>query len=238
MIIYPAVDIRKGRCVRLRKGALQEVTDYGSPLVVAEYYRVEGAQILHVVDLDGAFGTGDNSSLVAAIAAETGLPVQVGGGIRTREQIKGYLEHGVRRVVLGTAALENPALVEWAAAAYPGRIAVGLDARCGRLAVRGWAEQSDVDVFAAARRLKQMGVHSFVYTDIERDGMMAGPDVTGTRHLTQETGADIIASGGISRLEDVAALRDSGASGCIIGRALLDGAFTLPEAVAAGSREC
>lgn len=214
------------------------MTDYGSPLDVARRYQAAGAAFLHVVDLDGAFGSGSNSSVVARITQLTGLPVQVGGGIRTRAKIREYMDKDAARIVLGTAALEDPDLVAWAAETYPGRIAAGLDGRGGRLAVRGWVEQSDVELLEAARRLCAAGVGTIVYTDIGRDGMMAGPDIQRTRQLVEQTSAQVIGSGGISRLEDVAAMRECGASGCIIGRALLDGAFTLGEAAEAGRPAC
>ncbi|MBD5560822.1 MAG: 1-(5-phosphoribosyl)-5-[(5-phosphoribosylamino)methylideneamino]imidazole-4-carboxamide isomerase [Clostridia bacterium] len=231
MIIYPAVDIRDGRCVRLRKGEPDAATDYGRPAEVAARYQREGAAWLHVVDLDGAFGTGDNSEIIAAIVHETGLPVQVGGGIRSREQIRRYLDRGVSRVILGTAAVENPELVRWAVDNYGGRIAAGLDARRGRLALHGWTAQSDVDALEMARHLSGEGVSVIIYTDIARDGMMSGPDTDMTARLAAEVRANIVGSGGISSLGDVEAMREAGAGGLIIGRALLDGAFSLAEAV-------
>lgn len=236
-MIYPAVDIRGGRCVRLRQGDPGQATDFGDPLEIAARYKEQGAAFLHVVDLDGAFGTGDNSAVVARITAQTGLPVQVGGGIRSRSRIEEYLGKGIERVVLGTAVVEDPALVAWAAGTYPGRIAAGLDARDGKVAVKGWTAQSGLTVADAARQLAEAGVNIFIYTDIGRDGMMGGPDVAGTRRLAA-TGAQVIGSGGISGLQDVEALREAGASGCIIGRALLDGAFTLEEAISCGARPC
>lgn len=233
MIIYPAVDILNGRCVRLRQGNIAQAADYGDPLETAARYKAEGARYLHVVDLNGAFGEGDNSDLVARIVSEVGLPAQVGGGIRTKKQIESYLEKGISRVILGTAAIEFPELVIWAVRANPGRIAAGLDARDGRLAVRGWTEATAQSAASTAARLAQVGVRTLIYTDIARDGMMKGPDLAGTRHLVELTRADIIGSGGISTLEDVAAMKATGAAGCIIGRALLDGAFTLPQALEA-----
>lgn len=237
MIIYPAVDIKDGRCVRLRKGELDEITDYGAPQDVAAQHAAAGAEYLHVVDLDGAFGLGSNVTAVSEIIRTVGIPVQVGGGIRTRERIQEYLDSGAARVVLGTAALKDPDLAAWAAAAYPGQVAAGLDAREGRLAVQGWTEQSDTDVLTAARRLSEAGVSTIIYTDISRDGMMSGPNVERTRELVKNTSAGIIGSGGVARLEDVAALRDAGAAGCIVGRALLDGVFTLTQAIDCG-RAC
>lgn len=238
MTIYPAVDISGGRCVRLRCGDRRDMTDYGDPVEVAARYRESGAQYLHLVDLDGAFGTGDSSAVAARISNETGLPVQVGGGIRTRSRVDAYLNAGVSRVIMGTAAIEDPDLVRQAAQAWPGRVAVGIDARGGRVAVRGWLEQSEVDVLTAVRALSDFGIETFIYTDIARDGMMAGPDVAGTRRLVEATTAQVIGSGGVSRLEDVRALRAAGAAGVIIGRALLDGAFTLAAAVDAGREPC
>ena len=235
MIIYPAIDILNGRCVRLKQGDLSKASDYGEPLEVAQRYRDEGAGYLHVVDLNGAFGTGDNSDLIARIVTEAGIPVQVGGGIRTKKRIETYLEKGISRVILGTVAIEFPELVIWAVRANPGRIAAGLDARNGDLAVRGWAQPTEQSVFTAARRLAEVGVRTIIYTDISKDGMMSGPDLEGTGRLVRDSGAEIIGSGGISTLEDVAAMRAAGASGLIIGRALLDGAFTLEEALKAAA---
>lgn len=238
MTIYPAVDISGGRCVRLRRGDRRALTDYGDPLEIAARYKADGAEYLHVVDLDGAFGSGDNSAVVARIRSEVNLPVEVGGGIRSRERIEDYLGKGISRVILGTAVLEDEDLVRDAVQTWPGKIACGLDARDGRVAVRGWVDQSDADVLEVAARLAALGVDTIIYTDISRDGMMTGPDLERTRSLAETSGADVIGSGGVSRLEDVRALRMAGASGCIIGRALLDSAFTLEQAIACGRGQC
>lgn len=241
MIIYPAVDIREGRCVRLRKGDLEQKTDFGDPVLAALRWRDEGASWLHVVDLDGAFGAkSTNGAVIEKIVQQTNLPVELGGGIRSKKAIETCFESlGVSRVILGTVAIEFPELVKWAVNTYGDRIAVGIDARDGHVAVSGWLEETGTDPLSLAVRLHALGVETFIYTNIARDGMMEGPDLDGTRELVVKTGATIIGSGGIGSLADVRAMKETGAAGCIIGRALFDGAFSLPEAMeAAGSAAC
>ena len=232
MQIYPAIDIKDGRAVRLRQGLAADVTDYGTPAEAAMDWKTQGATYLHVVDLDGAFeGKGRNLPLVAEIVRETGLPVELGGGIRTMEDIKARLSLGVARVILGTVALTDPDLVRRACARYPGRIACGIDAKDGRVAVRGWVEASDVDPVDLALRMKDVGVLDVIYTDIRRDGMQTGPNVEATAELVRRTGLRVIGSGGVGKIQDLYDLRDAGCAGAIVGKALYNGNFTLAQAL-------
>lgn len=232
MQIYPAIDIKDGRAVRLRQGLAADVTDYGTPAEAAMDWKTQGATYLHVVDLDGAFeGKGRNLPLVAEIVRETGLPVELGGGIRTMEDIEARLSLGVARVILGTVALTDPELVRRACARYPGRIACGIDAKDGRVAVRGWVEASDVDPVDLALRMKDAGVQDVIYTDIRRDGMQTGPNVEATAELVRRTGLRVIGSGGVGKIQDLYDLRDAGCAGAIVGKALYNGNFTLAQAL-------
>lgn len=232
MQIYPAIDIKDGRAVRLRQGLAADVTDYGTPAEAAMDWKTQGATYLHVVDLDGAFeGKGRNLPLVAEIVRETGLPVELGGGIRTMEDIEARLTLGVARVILGTVALTDPDLVRRACTRYPGRIACGIDAKDGRVAVRGWVEASDVDPVDLALRMKDAGVLDVIYTDIRRDGMQTGPNVEATAELVRRTGLHVIGSGGVGKIQDLYDLRDAGCAGAIVGKALYNGNFTLAQAL-------
>lgn len=232
MQIYPAIDIKDGRAVRLRQGLAADVTDYGTPAEAAMDWKTQGATYLHVVDLDGAFeGKGRNLPFVAEIVRETGLPVELGGGIRTMEDIEARLSLGVARVILGTVALTDPDLVRRACARYPGRIACGIDAKDGRVAVRGWVEASDVDPVDLALRMKDAGVLDVIYTDIRRDGMQTGPNVEATAELVRRTGLRVIGSGGVGKIQDLYDLRDAGCAGAIVGKALYNGNFTLAQAL-------
>lgn len=232
MQIYPAIDIKDGRAVRLRQGLAADVTDYGTPAEAAMDWKTQGATYLHVVDLDGAFeGKGRNLPLVAEIVRETGLLVELGGGIRTMEDIEARLSLGVARVILGTVALTDPDLVRRACARYPGRIACGIDAKDGRVAVRGWVEASDVDPVDLALRMKDAGVLDVIYTDIRRDGMQTGPNVEATAELVRRTGLRVIGSGGVGKIQDLYDLRDAGCAGAIVGKALYNGNFTLAQAL-------
>ena len=232
MQIYPAIDIKDGRAVRLRQGLAADVTDYGTPAEAAMDWKTQGATYLHVVDLDGAFeGKGRNLPLVAEIVRETGLPVELGGGLRTMEDIEARLSLGVARVILGTVALTDPDLVRRACARYPGRIACGIDAKDGRVAVRGWVEASDVDPVDLALRMKDAGVLDVIYTDIRRDGMQTGPNVEATAELVRRTGLRVIGSGGVGKIQDLYDLRDAGCAGAIVGKALYNGNFTLAQAL-------
>lgn len=236
MILYPAIDLKDGQCVRLLRGEMEAATVFGDdPAAQARAFAEAGCEWLHVVDLNGAFaGHPVNAGAVEAILAAVKIPVQLGGGIRDMATIEGWLDRGLARVILGTVAVENPALVREAARAFPGRVAVGIDARKGRVATRGWAEETEVMASDLARSFEDAGVAAIVYTDIDRDGAMAGPNVEATAELARAVSIPVIASGGVSSLADLIALRDTGAiSGAIVGRALYDGAIDLAAALAA-----
>lgn len=236
MILYPAIDLKDGACVRLLRGDMDAATVFGTdPAAQAARFAAAGARWLHLVDLNGAFaGRPVNGEAVQAILQAVDLPVQLGGGIRDMGTIEGWLGRGVARVILGTVAVENPDLVAEAAAAFPGRIVVGIDARGGRVATRGWAEQTGIAATDLARRFEDAGVAAIIYTDIDRDGAMQGPNVAATHALARAVSIPVIASGGVSSLADLIALRDAGAiAGAISGRALYDGALDLSEALAA-----
>lgn len=236
MKIYPAIDIRNGKCVRLMQGELQRSTEYGDPIEMAKRWEDEGAYYLHVVDLDAAFaGEFVNQDVITKLVQSIKIPVQMGGGVRTKEDIRVRLDDaGISRVILGTAAVEDPELVKWAVSRYKDRIAVGIDAKEGEVAIKGWAENSGMDPVKMARDMHALGVANIIYTDISKDGMMEGPNLEKTEQIVKGTWMNLIASGGISSLEDIRKVRETGACGCIVGRALYDGAFTLSDAMKAG----
>jgi phosphoribosylformimino-5-aminoimidazole carboxamide ribotide isomerase len=240
MIVYPAIDLKGGKCVRLKQGDMGRATIYGDdPAAVAASFRQKGARWLHVVDLDGAFaGETVNLGAVRAIAEAAGAPVQLGGGLRTMEHVARAFAAGVSRAILGTAALEDGAFLRRAVAEYGERIAVGIDARDGRVAVRGWAEATGVAPLELALAVRDAGVKTVIYTDISRDGMLSGPNFDATERLIRETGLDVIVSGGVAALGHVARAREIGAAGVIIGRALYTGAVTLEDAIAEGGKPC
>ena len=237
MILYPAIDLKDGRAVRLLRGDMERATVFNEdPAAQARAFVEAGCEWLHLVDLNGAFaGQPVNAAPVEALLAETRVPAQLGGGIRDMATIERWLEKGLARVILGTVAVENPGLVREAARAFPGQVAVGIDARGGRVATRGWAEETDVEATDLAKSLEDAGVAAIIYTDIERDGAMQGPNVAATAALARAVAIPVIASGGVSSLDDLIALRDCGAplDGAISGRALYDGALDLAEALAA-----
>ncbi|WP_424965715.1 MULTISPECIES: 1-(5-phosphoribosyl)-5-[(5-phosphoribosylamino)methylideneamino]imidazole-4-carboxamide isomerase [unclassified Dinoroseobacter] len=236
MILYPAIDLKDGQAVRLYKGDMDKATVFhDSPAEQAKAFQEAGCEWLHLVDLNGAFaGTPVNGAAVEAILAATSVPAQLGGGIRDMATIEMWLTRGIARVILGTVAVEDPDLVRAAAKAFPGKVAVGLDARNGRVATRGWAEETDLMVTDLAKSFEDAGVAAIIYTDIDRDGAMQGPNVTATAALAHATSIPVIASGGVSSLEDLRALKATGAplNGAISGRALYDGAIDLAEALA------
>jgi phosphoribosylformimino-5-aminoimidazole carboxamide ribotide isomerase len=236
MILYPAIDLKDGQAVRLVHGEMDRATVFGDdPAAQARAFVAAGCHWLHLVDLNGAFaGRPVNGAAVEGILAAVEVPVQLGGGIRDMATIEGWLARGVARVILGTVAVENPELVRAAARAFPGRVAVGIDARAGRVATRGWAEETGVDATDLARQFEDAGVAAIIYTDILRDGAMAGPNVAATEALARTVAIPVIASGGVSSLADLMALRDTGViAGAISGRALYDGAIDLGAALAA-----
>ncbi len=235
MKIYPAIDIKDGQCVRLVQGAMDSSTTFGDPLSMAKKWAGEGAIYLHIVDLDAAH-TGEfvNKDTVKTIVQSIKIPVQMGGGVRTKEDIRVRLDDvGISRVILGTAAIESPDVLQWALDYYGSRIAVSVDARDGKVAIKGWTSATELDPVEVAVKVHKMGVQTIIYTDISRDGMMQGPNIENTELVVRKTWTNIIASGGISELSDIKRIKDTGASGCVIGRALYSGAFTLKEALLA-----
>lgn len=235
MILFPAIDLKDGACVRLRRGDMDQATVYSQdPAAQARAWQDAGCEWLHVVDLNGAFaGRPVNEAAVSAILAAAAVPVQLGGGIRDMAGVARWLDAGVRRVILGSAAAKNPALVREACAAYPGRIAVGIDARDGIVATEGWAESSGIPALELAMRFEDSGVAAVIYTDIGRDGMLGGLNIEATLALAARLRTPVIASGGAGSLDDLRALVDAarGAGGCIegviVGRALYDGRIEL-----------
>ena len=236
MNFYPAIDLKDGQCVRLHKGEMASATVFSdNPADQARAFVAAGARWLHLVDLNGAFaGAPVNAAAVEAILAAVDVPVQLGGGIRDTATLEGWLERGVARVILGTVAVRDPAFVRAAAAAHPGRIAVGIDARGGKVAVEGWAETTEMTATGLARAFEDAGVAAIIYTDIDRDGAMQGPNVAATAALARAVSIPVIASGGVSSMADLAALKQCGAplDGVIAGRALYDGKIDVAEAVA------
>lgn len=236
MLIIPAIDIKDGRCVRLRQGRMDDDTVFADdPVEVARRWLAEGARRLHLVDLDGAFaGEPRNAELVGRIVAAMGdVPVQIGGGIRSQAIADAYIEQGIRWLIVGTLAVKDPAFVDALCRRHPGRVIVGLDARDGQVATEGWAEDSGVSVVEVARRFERAGVDAIVYTDIGRDGMMQGVNVQATAALAREIDLPVIASGGVTDLDDIHALMavsGDGVAGTIAGRALYEGTLQLAEA--------
>lgn len=238
LTLYPAIDLKDGQCVRLRRGEMDQATVYSSdPGAQARSWQDAGFAWLHVVDLNGAFaGRPVNADAVRAILAAVTLPVQLGGGIRDIAGIAAWLEAGITRVILGSAAAKNPTLVIEACRAYPGRIAVGIDARDGMVATEGWAEVSSLPAAELGLRFEDAGVSAIIYTDIGRDGMLTGLNLAETVALAERLTTPVIASGGVGSIDDLAALRDAARGtrieGVIVGRALYDGRVKAAEALA------
>ncbi|MEZ5992318.1 MAG: 1-(5-phosphoribosyl)-5-[(5-phosphoribosylamino)methylideneamino]imidazole-4-carboxamide isomerase [Planctomycetota bacterium] len=234
--IYPAIDLRQGRVVRLEQGRADAQTTYGvDPTAIARDFEAQGARWLHVVNLDGAFGeASQNLAVLRAICNSVEIPVEFGGGLRGAADVENALKRGVERIILGTVALRNPDLVKELAAEYGDRIAVGIDAKDGMVAVEGWVETSEVTAIELAKRMFDVGVTRFIYTDIERDGMLVGPDLSGALEMAT-TGAQVIASGGVATIDHVtsAATAGPGVDGLIIGKALYEGRFTVRQALEA-----
>lgn len=239
MILYPAIDLKDGACVRLKRGEMDQATIFNNdPAAQARAFADAGFQWLHCVDLNGAFeGRSANTDAIKKIRAAISLPVQLGGGIRDRAAIDAWLEAGITRVILGTAALKNPALVKEAAAAHPTRIAVGIDAKDGMVAVEGWAKTSELTATELAQRFEDAGVSAIIFTDIARDGMLQGVNVAATAALAAATRIPVIASGGVAGIEDIEALAaEPKIAGVVIGRALYDGRIDPQAALARAAR--
>ena len=236
MILYPAIDLKDGNAVRLVHGEMGSATVFNDdPAAQARAFVEAGCEWLHLVDLNGAFaGEPVNAAPVEAILAACPVPAQLGGGIRDIATIERWIDKGLARVILGTVAVENPALVREAARAFPGHVAVGIDARAGKVATKGWAEETNVDATDLAKSFEDAGVSAIIYTDILRDGAMKGPNIEATEALARAVSIPVTASGGVSLLADLIALRDTGViSGAISGRALYDGAIDLAAALKA-----
>ncbi|WP_454623725.1 1-(5-phosphoribosyl)-5-[(5-phosphoribosylamino)methylideneamino]imidazole-4-carboxamide isomerase [Bradyrhizobium cenepequi] len=228
MILFPAIDLKNGQCVRLEQGDMARATVFNlDPAAQARAFAAQGFEYLHVVDLDGAFaGRPMNAQAVEAMLKAVTMPVQLGGGIRDLRTVEAWLEKGVARVIIGTAAVRDPELVRGAAKKYPGRVAVGLDARDGKVAVQGWAETSEVTALEIAQRFEDAGVAAIIFTDIARDGLLKGLNLDATIALAESISIPVIASGGFASIEDVKALLELRAkklAGAIVGRALYDG---------------
>ncbi|NNE51567.1 MAG: 1-(5-phosphoribosyl)-5-[(5-phosphoribosylamino)methylideneamino]imidazole-4-carboxamide isomerase [Sulfitobacter sp.] len=234
MILYPAIDLKDGQAVRLVRGDMDRSTVFNEdPAAQARAFVEAGCEWLHLVDLNGAFaGKPVNAAPVEAILEACEVPAQLGGGMRDMQTIEAWLNKGLARVILGTVAVENPDLVRTAARAFPGQVAVGIDARNGRVATKGWAEETDVMVTDLAKSFEDAGVAAIIYTDILRDGAMGGPNIAATAALARAISIPVIASGGVSSLEDLKALNATGViEGAISGRALYDGAIDLATAL-------
>ena len=237
MIILPAIDLKEGACVRLEQGLMEKDTVYNDdPGAQARIWQDQGGELLHIVDLDGAFaGVPKNKEAIKAIVNAIDIPCELGGGVRDLQTIEAYLELGVDRIILGTIAKENPQLVAEACRKFPGHIVVGIDAKGGLVAVRGWADVTEKKATELAKEMEGFGVEAIIYTDIARDGMMQGPNIEATQALAEAINIPVIASGGVSSLDDIRNLlkiEASGVSGVITGKAIYSGALDLREAVA------
>ncbi|NLX70819.1 MAG: 1-(5-phosphoribosyl)-5-[(5-phosphoribosylamino)methylideneamino]imidazole-4-carboxamide isomerase [Clostridiales bacterium] len=234
MTIYPAIDIKGGKCVRLVQGRSDQQTVYSdNPVEVALKWESKGAKFIHVVDLDGAFqGKSKNDSIIKEMIKEINIPVQLGGGIRDIQKISYLLDElGISRVILGTVAIQDPGMLGITVKKYGNKIAVGIDARDGRVAIKGWMEEADITPVDLGKRVRDMGVETVIYTDILKDGMLEGPNISTTREMIQQTELNIIASGGVSQIQHIKDLKAIGASGVIIGKALYTGMIKLEDAL-------
>lgn len=243
MIIIPAIDLKEGKCVRLEQGEMHRDTIFSdNPANQALTWQQAGAELLHLVDLDGAFaGQPKNKSAIEAILSAISIPAQLGGGIRDIATIEAYLSLGLSRVIIGTAAQRNPELVVEACRKFPGQIVVGIDAKNGMVAVQGWAEVTDITAVDLAKKFEGCGVSAIIYTDISRDGMLAGPNIEATQALAEAVAIPVIASGGVSSLKDIEnlmAIEHSGVTGVITGKAIYTGAIDLAAAIALTKRGC
>ncbi len=235
LLLIPSLDLRGGRCVRLLKGDFEQETVYGDPLELARAYAAAGASRLHVVDLDAARGDGSNRELVGRLVAGTGIAVQVAGGVRSLEDVAGWLAAGAAAAVMGTTAVRQPELLREAADAYPGRVLAALDVRAGRPAVTGWTDFAELSLTQMVARWEEAPLEGVIVTSIDRDGTLAGPDLETLGEVLRASRHPVTYSGGIGRLEDVVAVAETGADGLILGKALLAGRFELAEALAAAS---
>jgi phosphoribosylformimino-5-aminoimidazole carboxamide ribotide isomerase len=238
VLIFPAIDVRGGQCVRLKQGDYARETVFGDdPAAMARRWVEQGATYLHVVDLDGAKeGCPVNGESIRRIVAEAGVPCQLGGGLRTEAHIGEALTWGVQRVILGTRALQDAGWLEHVCGLYPGRIVLGIDARSGRVALEGWTNDSELSALELAQQCAGLPLAALIYTDISRDGMLAGPNFTSLAAMVAAVSLPVIASGGVSSLDDVRRLASLGVAGCIIGRALYEGQLRLPEVISLFSR--
>ncbi len=234
MMVIPAVDIKGSRCVRLYQGRMDDETVYGDdPVAMAKKWESHGAALLHIVDLDGAVGARPvNRDVISGIVEALAIPCELGGGIRDMATIEAYLDMGLDRIVLGTAAVKNAELVSEACNKFSGRIVVGIDAKGGRVAVEGWTETTDITAVGLAQRFEDMGVRAINYTDISRDGAMVGPNIEATAQMVGAVEIPVIAAGGVTGMEDLIALAQTGVEGAITGKALYEGTIDLKEAIA------
>lgn len=236
MLVIPAIDLRKGRCVRLYQGDPEKETVYGdNPVGIARQWEQLGAKMLHLVDLDGAFtGLSQNAKVISSIGEKVHIPLQLGGGIRSREAVEKAISLGISRVIIGTMVIEEPGLARDLARDFGENILVGIDAREGKVAVKGWTESSAVETAELASRVEQWGVKEIIYTDIQKDGTMQGPSLEGLEEIISKTSLQVIVSGGVSSKEDLVSLKPYGnrVKGVIIGKALYTNQLTLPDAMA------
>lgn len=235
MIIYPAIDIKDGRCVRLVQGKFNDVTVYSDhPVEMALKFEQLGAQYLHVVDLDGArLGEPQNIAAISGMAVKVGIPLQLGGGIRSIEMMEIILCKGIQRVILGTSAVKDPELVKKAVQTFESSLAVAIDAKDGMVAIEGWAKTSEFTAIGFAKKMEDLGAKIIIYTDISRDGMLKGPNLKAMEDMAKAVNIEVIASGGITNLQDIKNLKEIGMAGAIVGKALYTGDIDLQEAIAA-----
>jgi phosphoribosylformimino-5-aminoimidazole carboxamide ribotide isomerase len=236
MLIIPAIDLKEGKCVRLEQGLMDKATVYSEdPATTAKHWEDQGAELLHVVDLNGAFaGAPKNLDAIKAIRSAVAMPIEVGGGIRDMATIRKLISIGIDRIILGTAAIQKPDFVQAACAVFPGRIIVGIDATDGLVAIKGWAEVTKVHAIDLAKRMQEYGVIAVIYTDIKRDGMLTGPNIEATKALAESLRIPVIASGGVHTMKDIESLmavRCNGVTGVITGKAIYSGSLNLREAI-------
>jgi phosphoribosylformimino-5-aminoimidazole carboxamide ribotide isomerase len=234
MKLFPAIDIKNGQCVRLRQGSFQDVLVYSDiPLKIAKQWEASGASFIHIVDLDGALlGHSVNDDVIHGIVSEVKIPIQVGGGIRTIKDIENKLNLGIERVIIGTKAVKDPAFIKEAIATFgPKRIVIGIDAKDGMVAIEGWEKVSNFQAVNLALEMKTYGVKTIVYTDISKDGMLQGPNISHTKEMVDATGLNIIASGGVSSLKDLEMLQEIEVYGAIVGKALYENRIDLKKAI-------